>query len=97
MIDLKLLNIIYPKDEYLEHTDSFNDDVENIELRFTTWAVENKTQLKSLFIEMINYDNLDALQLSYVEWARQMFICWDYNTTQTNIINKEIEDMLNGI
>jgi len=96
MIDTTLLKSIYTNEEYINHADEFNNNPEDIELRFRAWVVENKIQLKFMYRDLFDDDDIDILQTPYFEWARQTFICWDYNIIQQASIKNLVEEMLNG-
>ena len=96
MIDEKMMAVIYPLKEYSEYVNYFAMNSDTAEERFLAWVTENKTQLTNIFKSLITESDPEALNYSYVDWTKKNFICWDYNTIQTNKINAEIEDMLNG-
>ena len=91
MLDKEMLKIIYSTEEYANHAESFNDDIENSDVRYNAWYSEHKSEMKEMYKEGVDDDDDIIVEMPFTEWAQDMFICWDYNTKQ----HRKLQDDIN--
>ena len=97
MIREQDLEAKYTDDEYEEHIESFNVDMDNTDERFRDWLKENVADLKRIYCRRVMEDDEMTSMLAIIPWARQMFIAWDYNQKKEQRIEQEMKEMMGEV
>lgn len=89
MVKLEEIKKIYDDYSYAEHGEALLSDDSNYFEKFEVWLKENDTLLKSQFIGMLRNNVNEILDDSYLSYALQKYVIWDYNKLKEEI-NKQI-------
>ena len=85
MIKLEELQKIYDDYSYAEHGEALLSENNNYFETFKDWVQENDSILKKEYISMVLQNVNDILDDSYLSWAMQMYVIWDYNKLKEEI------------
>jgi hypothetical protein len=94
MINEQELEAEYTNVEYQEYVDELNKDLEATADRYDAWIMPNLADLKRIYCRRVTDDDEEACNLSFIEWCRQMFISYEYNTKKKTAIENEMKEML---
>jgi len=85
----------YTDDEYQDHIADFNADATNE--RFQNWLEEHTPDLKRIYVRRLMENDEMVLEMGCIDWARQMFIAWDYNRKKDERIEQEMKEMMGEV
>lgn len=91
MLDRSLITEQHDNEEYINHAMTFNDNPEESEARFAGWFNEHHQDLKQFYIDDLKENVVLVLEMSFPDWCRQMFICWDYNVIQCEKLKDDLD------
>lgn len=97
MLKEKDLEAKYTDDEYEEHIQEFNVDMDATDERFRNWLEENIADLKRIYLRRVMDDDEMTVNMAIIPWTKQMFIAWDYNRKKEQRIEQEMKEMMGEV